>query len=109
MQHEFREGTVLSIDYVRNVSTHTLLAKDVNHVGDARFLNVNNAVAAINNAIAANPSTAGICTSATGAGASSQSAVNCYLANVPSATIVDFASQGLDSGNFFCGGGPGPN
>ena len=34
---------------------------------------------------------------------SSQAAVNCYLTAVPNATITDFARQGLDSSNAFCG------
>jgi hypothetical protein len=37
------------------------------------------------------------------AGASSQAAVNCYLAAVPGASITDFARHGLDSSNAFCG------
>ncbi|HET9408208.1 MAG TPA: carboxypeptidase regulatory-like domain-containing protein [Candidatus Sulfotelmatobacter sp.] len=46
-QHEFRPGTILSVDYLRNVETHTLLAIDTNHVGDARFFNRNAALLAI--------------------------------------------------------------
>ncbi len=34
---------------------------------------------------------------------SSQAAVNCYLTNVPTASITDFARNGLDSSNAFCG------
>jgi len=36
-QRELHPGTVLSIDYVRNVGLHTLLGIDHNHTGDARF------------------------------------------------------------------------
>lgn len=46
-QHEIRRGMIGSIDFVRNVTTHTLLGIDVNHAGDARFLDVNAATAAI--------------------------------------------------------------
>ena len=42
----------------------------------------------------------------TSAGASSQTAVNCYLASVPGASIADFASHGLDSGGQFLAGAP---
>ena len=38
---------VLTVDYLRNIETHTLLAIDTNHVGDARFFNLANAMAAI--------------------------------------------------------------
>lgn len=102
-QHEIRRGTVLSVDYVRNVATHYLLGSDTNHVGDARFLNVNAALSAINATLAAN---APGCPAATSAGASSQAAINCYMAAVPSASIADFASHGLDSGGQFLGGFP---
>ena len=39
---------VLTADYLRNIETHTLIAIDTNHVGDARFFNL----AAAQNAIA---------------------------------------------------------
>ena len=91
-QRQIAHGTVLSVDYVHNLGTHFLLGIDANHVGAARNLNVGNAVAAINATIAGTG-----CAAATGAGASSQAAVNCYLAARPTATIVDFASNGLDS------------
>ena len=38
IQRELRRGMVLTVDYLRNVSTHNLLSIDTNHVGDARFL-----------------------------------------------------------------------
>ncbi len=108
VQHELRPGTVISLDYLHNVETHTLLGVDVNHVGDARYLNTQNALNAITATLAAN---APICLPAGGivAGAVSQTAISCYLAQVPNASIGDFASHGLDSGNTFCGGGPCPN
>jgi hypothetical protein len=46
IQHEFRPGTVLSADYIRNVGEHSLLVVDVNHSGSARSFNLANAVAA---------------------------------------------------------------
>lgn len=100
IQRELRAGTVLTADYLRNVSTHTLLAVDTNHVGDARFLNMT----AANKAIAAT-------LAACGAGSIDAAIANCPGLH-PSgggATIVDFASSGLDSGYALCGGGPCPN
>jgi hypothetical protein len=104
LQHEFRPGLVFTADFVRNVETHELLAVDANHVGDSRYFSLANAKAAI-------ASTLANC----GVGSISAAISNCpdnpetgaagY--NQP-ATISDFASNGLDSGNFFCGGGPCP-
>ena len=105
-QHEIRRGSTLAIDFVRSVGTHFLLGVDTNRVGDASFLNTTGVLAAINSTIAGNPLTNGICPAAVGAGSSSLIAVNCYLAHVPNASIVDFARNGLDSGNAFCGGVP---
>ena len=54
IQHEIRKGSVLTIDYLRNVSTHNLLTVDTNHVGDARYPEKNSSgqLAAAQNAIA---------------------------------------------------------
>ena len=35
----FRRGTVLTVDYLRNVTTNTLLGVDANHVGDVHYFN----------------------------------------------------------------------
>lgn len=89
VQHEIHRGTVFTADYLRNVSTHTLLAIDTNHVGDARFLNVANAQAAIAKTL-------------TACGAAS---INAAIASCPAlhpsvggVNISDFAANGLDSG-----------
>jgi hypothetical protein len=78
----------LTVDYVRNVGLHSLLAHDLNHVGDARYLNVNAAAAAIS--------------------ATNQSfncaTINCAIGK--GATIVDYASNGLDSGDTYLFGLP---
>jgi len=103
IQREIRRGMVLTVDYLRNVSTHNLLSIDTNHVGDARFLNV----AAAQTAIA---ETLADCQVAT---------IDQAIAACPGlhpggggpagpATIADFASHGVDSGYVFCGGGPCP-
>jgi len=105
LQKQFHQNTVFSLDYVRNVGTHYLLGFDTNHVGDATHLDTNAAVHAINTTLAGN-ALSSACAPALRAGASSQTAVNCYLATVPGASIADFASHGLDSGAQYLGGLP---
>jgi hypothetical protein len=105
LQKQLWPSTLFTADYVRNVGTHYLIGYDTNHVGDATHLNNNAAVNAINNTLAANPLSLG-CAPATGAGSSSQDAVNCYMAAVPGASITDFATHGLDSGGQFLAGAP---
>jgi hypothetical protein len=95
IQHEIRRGMVLTADYLRNVSTHTLLTIDTNHVGDARFLNNGNAQAAIN---ATNTSF--------GCGSGS-AGIDCAVSK--GASISNYAINGLDSGDSLCAGGPCPN
>ena len=113
IQREIRRGTVISIDGLRNISTHTLLAIDTNHVGDFRFFNRGNAAAAVA-AVEAN----------CGNGASVQATLsNCLHSpalgpsdtnyGTPSdpirpANVSDFAKNGLDSGYGLCGGFPCP-
>ncbi len=97
IQHEIRKGMVLTADYLRNISTHTLLLVDTNHVGDTRFFNLGAAQAAIS---ATNQQFG------CGAGfdqASSQCAINA------GATIVNYAGAGLDSGAELCSGFPCAN
>ena len=48
MQREIRRGLVFSIDYLRNVETHTLLAIDQNKVGDTSTFSIASATQAIN-------------------------------------------------------------
>ncbi|HEX9111093.1 MAG TPA: TonB-dependent receptor [Terriglobales bacterium] len=113
LQRAIGERSSISVDYVRQIGTQFPLGIDTNHVGDSRFLvdgsdpnPLNNTFSAeldaINLTLAANPASAG-CGPATSAGSSSQAAVNCYLQNVAGASITDFARQGLDSSNAFCG------
>src|SRR5437868_7426352 len=106
LQREIRRGTTFSVDFLRSMGTHFLLGVDTNHVGDASFLDSTAALAAINATLAANPLTSGVCPAAGGVGSSSLTAVNCYMAHVPGASIVDFASHGLDSASAYCGGLP---
>jgi len=88
VSRELKRGTVLSVDYVRNVGTHFLLGVDTNQIGDSRNLNVGAAQAAI---------------AATNA-AFSCSSVACAIGK--GALITDYAGNGLDSSNSFCGGFP---
>jgi Carboxypeptidase regulatory-like domain len=103
LQRQIHRGTVLSADYVRNVSTHTLLALDTNHVGDARFFNLANA----QTAIATTLSKCNVTTidSAISTGTCAPTPFN---PNVHTASISDFAFNGLDSGYSLCGGAPCP-
>jgi hypothetical protein len=107
IQHEFRPGTVLSVDYVRNRGLHYLLYYDTNHVGAARYLDKNAAAGAIS-------TTLGNCGVATIGAAIG----NCptdplgpadpnYSSYVPRpASISDFATNGLDSGAAYAFGYP---
>lgn len=98
VQRELHPGTVLSVDYVRNVGLHTLLGVDQNHVGDARYPDN----AAIGNAIA---TTLGNC----GAATIDQSLILCPTdpttgtndngTYVPRpAVISDYAANGMGGG-----------
>lgn len=96
VQRRLAHDTVLSVDYVRNVNTHFVLGLDTNKVGDARFLNTANALAAIS----ATNSSFGC-----GTGTSAVS-INCAIA--AGAHISDYAGNGLDSGFDLAGGAPCP-
>ncbi len=90
IQQEVAPGSVLTADYVHIAALRIGQSHDVNHVGDAKFLNV----AAAQNAIAAT-------TTGLGCGAAD---INCAIAN--GATIGSFAGNGLDSLNSYTGGAP---
>ena len=119
IQHEFRKGMVFTADYLRNIETHTLLAVDTNHVGDARYFSLTNAQAAILTTVQSNQGSA---TAGCAAQPNYVAMTTCYLAHfngfyTPAAgggpdanagTISDFASFGLDSGYSLCSGGPCP-
>ncbi|HYW40107.1 MAG TPA: hypothetical protein VE957_18500, partial [Terriglobales bacterium] len=109
IQHQMGERGMFSIDYVREIGTQFPLGIDTNHVGDASYMtdgsNPNHALnsyAAELSAISATVAAVG-CKPALFAGSSSQAAVDCYLAAVAGASITDFARNGLDSSNAFCG------
>jgi hypothetical protein len=110
VERELVSGLKLSVDYVRNVSTHYLLSVDANHTGDVAYFNLPAAQAAIATTLAN-----------CGVGSIDQSLVACPFdpANgttdkgswVPrAASITDFAGNGLDSpGDLFSGGACMPN
>ncbi len=94
-QHEIRHGLVLSVDYVRNVETRSLLGVDVNHTGDVRFFNQAGAQAAIAQTLA-------LC----GVSTIDQLLVNCPSNPDPGSNpgyvarpgnMADFAQNGLTS------------
>jgi Carboxypeptidase regulatory-like domain len=94
LQHELHEGLVFSIDYLRNVGTHTLQSMDTNHVGAARYLDRNAALTAIS-----------ATTTAFGCGGGTASLdIDCAIAS--GATLRNFAANGIDSANNFCFGLP---
>jgi len=112
IQRQLGHNTVLSVDYLRNVGLHTLLAIDRNNDGDARFLDMAGAQGAIS-------TTLGFCGVAT---------INAAIGGCPSdplgpddaaaladagtpytlrpAVIGDFAANGLSSGSLLFGGDP---
>jgi hypothetical protein len=91
-QRQIKGGTVLSVDYIRNVGVHYLLSYDTNHVGDARYLNPSAAKGAINT------------TNGTYGCGSGLAGIDCAIA--AGASIFDYAGNGLDSGGAYLGGNP---
>ena len=101
--------SMFSVDYVREIGTGFPLGIDSNHVGDATLLTdgvdpnpANRTYAAelsaINNTVVPLGGPA-----ATSAGGSSQAAVQWYIDHVATASIADFARNGLDTTTSFCG------
>ncbi len=112
IQHELRPGTVFTMDVLRNVESHSLLAVDTNHVGDARFFNT---PAARNAILATASNNAGSAAAGCPSLPLGPAMVTCYLAHYNAnytaggidpyaGTISDFAANGLDSGYALCGG-----
>ena len=85
IQRQLRPGTVLTVDYVRNIATHYLLSTDINHAGDVRYFDKNAALSAIS----ATNSSFGC-----GAGTDATS-INCAI--LAGATMANYAVNGLDS------------
>ena len=95
LQKEIRSGTVLSLDYIRNVGQRLLIGEDVNHSGAARSFNQANAVAARDAAQEANGCPAGLAQAA------------CMIGKLGQAGAqTAYSSAGLDSNLQSVGGGP---
>lgn len=89
VQRELAPGTILTVDYVRNIGLHFLLGIDANHVGDVRTYNAANAAAARDAAqtsvgCSAGPNQAGCVITAVGGQANAQAL---------------YSGSGLDSGD----------
>ncbi len=95
VQQELKKGIILTVDYVHNAGLRIGQSHDVNHVGDAAYLNT----AAAKAAIAATTGSYPGCPAD-----SSQAAITCAIAQ--GATIGSFAGNGLDSLNTYTGGAP---
>jgi hypothetical protein len=91
LQREIRHGMVLSADYLRNVETRTLLAIDVNKVGDISTFNMGGATAARDATNASFGCPAGI------------GGVDCAIA--AGASIDDYVGFGLGTPNDVAGVG----
>lgn len=104
IQRELAKGTVLSVDYVRNVGTHFLLTVDENHTGDAAYLNQPAALNAINEVNAdfgCGPVVPGTDTSGITCAMASSALSTCQqnaagTAFLPGAYLCDYANAGLD-------------
>ena len=113
MQRQMWGSGVLTLDFVRNVSQRFGLTVDTNRVGDASYFykDANGVPTAALNAITNTilqkaPNCMPLGNTPISAGALSQAAISCYISTVPSASINDFAVNGLDSGVAFLGGLP---
>lgn len=95
LQEQIGAGTVVSIDYVRNIGEHFLIAQDINHTGAARSFNQANAVAARDAAQKANGCPAGI------------GEVTCMITTLGQAGAqTAYSRAGLDSSLQTAGGAP---
>jgi hypothetical protein len=104
IQHQFGERSSFSADYIRDIGTQYPVGIDTNHVGSANNFNSNAALHAVNATV-----TAVGCTPASSVGSETIAAVDCYLHNATSPAILDFARNGLDSANAYCGPFPCPS
>jgi hypothetical protein len=102
IQREIARGLILSVDYVHNATLKIPISQDVNHVGAARTLNKTAAQNAIVNTLAACGATS--INSAIAPGGCPGLHPATASTPVGSATITDFAGNGLDSSNAYIGG-----
>jgi len=104
IEREIRPGTVVSIDYVRNIGEHFLIGQDINHSGAARSFNQGNAAAARDAAQVANgcPTGAGQVTCMINSTVASGGTTPLGVSGAQSA----YSRAGLDSNVQAVGGGP---
>ncbi len=100
IQQQLAKGLLLSVDYVHNATLKEPLVIDENHVGAARFLNTTAARAAITKTLAGCGAGATLNSVLQSGGCPTGSGTN------GTATIADFAANGLDSVNQYTGGYP---
>ncbi len=103
MEYQIKPGMLISADYIHNATFKVPLTVDTNHVGAARYLNqtaAQNAIAATLDACGAASIDAvlvpGGCPGGSGVGTDGQPN--------DTATIDDFANNGLDSANSYLSG-----
>ncbi|HEY0308049.1 MAG TPA: carboxypeptidase-like regulatory domain-containing protein [Acidobacteriaceae bacterium] len=103
IQQEIKPGVVVTVDYVHSAGLRIGQSHDVNHVGDAAYLNT----AAAQHAIAATLAACGVpsISAAITACPGLHPATSTNPLPGP-ATIGDFAAKGLDSLNSYTGGAP---
>jgi hypothetical protein len=95
IQKEIGTGTVVSLDYERNIGEHYLIGQDVNYSGAARSFNQTNAIAARDAAQVAHGCLPGL------------AQVTCMIAALGQAGAqAAYSSAGLDSNLQTVGGGP---
>jgi hypothetical protein len=106
IEKEIRPGTVLSVDYIRNIGEHYLIGQDINHSGAARSFNQANAFAARDAAQTANgcPVGYGQVTCMINSTVASGGTIPLGVAGAQAA----YSRAGLDSNLQAAGGGPCP-
>jgi hypothetical protein len=104
IEKEIRPGMVLSVDYVRNIGEHYLIAQDINHTGAARSFNQANAVAARDAAQVANgcPTGSGQVTCVINSTVASGGTTPLGVSGAQAA----YSTKGLDSNLTTTGGSP---
>jgi len=106
IQHQIRPGLLFTGDYIRNVSTRTLLGIDANHGGDVRTFNATNAAQdrdAVQSDPTGAPGVTGVCPPGAGQ-------VGCVIAALgsPAAALSAYGSGGIGEPAGVTGGPPCP-
>lgn len=97
LQHELKPGLIFSVDYLRNVTTRTLLGVDVNSGGAASTFNATNAAADRDAAQVANGCFAGT------------NQVSCMVAKLgPAGALAAYGGSGIGGPAQVTGGAPCP-